>query len=77
MAAIHPLKVYRNTHTPRLSQAALARKLGVARMTVFRWENDQARIDVSLVPTVAERTGIPARELRPDLMELLAGEAAE
>jgi transcriptional regulator with XRE-family HTH domain len=77
MSAIHPLKTYRITHEPRLSQAALAAQLGVARMTVIRWENDRAKIDVSLIRSVAEKTGIPAKELRPDLVELLADEAAE
>lgn len=45
--------------------------LGVARLTVLRWENDQRRIDASLLPTITEKTGIPAKALRPDLAELL------
>lgn len=69
MQGIHPLKVYRETQTPRLSQAGLASKLGVARLTVLRWETGERKINPSLIPKVAERTGIPAKELRPDLIE--------
>lgn len=71
MVGTHPLKAYRRNHTPRLSQAGLAEMLGVARLTVLRWENDQRRIDASLLPTITEKTGIPAKALRPDLAELL------
>lgn len=80
MQDIHPLKVYRETQTPRLSQAGLASKLGVARLTVLRWETGERKINPSLIPTVTERTGIPAKELRPDLIlehEKLFGEAAQ
>ncbi len=79
MQGIHPLKTYRETQTPRLSQAGLATKLGVARLTVLRWETGERKINPSLIPTVAERTGIPAKELRPDLVaehEKLFGEPA-
>lgn len=69
MQGIHPLKVYRETQTPRLSQAGLASKLGVARLTVLRWETGERKINRPLVSRVAERTGIPAKELRPDLIE--------
>lgn len=80
MQAVHPLRTYRETQTPRLSQAGLASKLGVARLTVLRWETGERKIDPSLIPTVTERTGIPAKELRPDLIEeheKLFGEAAQ
>ena len=65
----HPLRTYRETHQPKLSQAALAERLGVARLTVVRWETGERKIDVSLVPKVSEATGIPAKELRPDAYE--------
>lgn len=77
MVGTHPLKIFRRNQTPRLSQAGLAEKLGVARLTVLRWENDQRRIDASLLPTITEKTGIPAKELRPDLAELLSDEASQ
>lgn len=80
MQEIHPLKAYRGNQTPRLSQAGLAKKLGVARLTVLRWETGERKINTSLIPTVTEKTGIPAKELRPDLIEeheKLFGEAAQ
>lgn len=80
MDDIHPLKAYRGAQSPRLSQAGLAKKLGVARLTVLRWETGERKIGPSLIPTVTQRTGIPAKELRPDLIEeheKLFGEAAQ
>jgi transcriptional regulator with XRE-family HTH domain len=64
----HPLRTYRTSKTPKQSQADLANILGVSRLTVLRWENGDRKIDESLLSTVAERTGIPAKELRPDLV---------
>lgn len=69
MQGTHPLKSYREKQTPKLSQAALADRLGVARLTVIRWETGERKIDQSLLPGVSEKTGIPAKELRPDLIE--------
>jgi transcriptional regulator with XRE-family HTH domain len=80
MPDIHPLRTYRVTRTPKLSQADLADLLGVARLTVVRWESGERKIDPSLIPTVTEKTGIPAKDLRPDLIEeheKLFGEAAQ
>lgn len=47
----------------------MAEMLGVARLTVLRWENDQRKIDDDLLPMVSGKTGIPAKKLRPDLFE--------
>lgn len=69
----HPLKNYRENQNPKLSQQALAKKLGVARLTVLRWETGERKINPSKLSDVEEKTGIPARELRPDLAELLEG----
>lgn len=69
MANVHPLKTYRETHVPKLSQADLARKLGVGRPTVYRWEIGTRNIDEDLLPRVSQLTGIPAKELRPDAVE--------
>jgi len=65
----HPLKTYRESQ--KLSQQALADKLGVARMTIFRWETGAQKIDTSLLPEVSKKTGIPARDLRSDLVKEL------
>lgn len=47
--------------------AALARALGVTKGAVQQWK--QAGIPASRVPAVARLTGIPMRELRPDLFD--------
>lgn len=67
----HPLKTYRTSKTPRQSQAGLADELGVARLTVLRWENFQRQIDEDLLPGIEQKTGIPAKVLRPDLVKKL------
>lgn len=69
----HPLKSFRTQK--RLTQLELAGLLDVARTTVARWETGR-RIDETLLPRVAERTGIAPYVLRPDLARLLAGETA-
>lgn len=48
------------------SQAALARMVDVSQPTVWRWVRD-ARIPAEHVPAVSRVTGIPRRELRPDI----------
>lgn len=65
----HPLKTYREANS--LSQPDLARILGVRRSTVHRWESGERKIKQTLIPTISEKTGIPAKELRPDLSELM------
>lgn len=67
MAELHPLETYRNNHEPPLSRADLAEMLGVKRATVHRWETHKRKIDLDLLPTVSEITGISQIELRPDL----------
>ena len=69
MENIHPLRAYRERQQPPLSRAALADQLGVGRPTLFRWESGSRKIDEKLLPDVSEKTGIPAKELRPDLYE--------
>lgn len=64
------LKAYRHEHG--LSRRDLADKLDVSRMTVWRWEAGERSIDEEKLPRVAEVTGIPRAELRPDLAALLS-----
>lgn len=71
MEGIHPLKAFRKSQTPPLSQGQLAGLLGVARETVARWESGVRKIDEQKLPRISEMTNIPVRELRPDLAELL------
>ncbi len=67
MQADHPLETYRKQHA--MTRAALARHLSVSKTTVARWELGIRNIDEALVRHVSDRTGIPAKELRPDAVE--------
>lgn len=69
MTENHPLRTYRQGQTPPLTKAELARKLGVSKTTINRWENGIRKIEPELLPGIAAETGIPAKELRPDLVE--------
>lgn len=70
MQEVHPLRTYRESRDPKLSQAALAALLGVDRLTVVRWETGVRRIDQDKLPEISSKTGIPAADLRPDLARL-------
>lgn len=63
------LKTYRDERG--LTQEQLADQLGVTGVTVSRWETGVRKVDREKLPAVAEKTGISARELRPDLAELM------
>lgn len=69
MQANHPLTVYREQHS--LTRADLARDLSVSKTTITRWEEGKRKIDDTKITHVAKITGIPAKELRPDLAELI------
>ena len=71
MSDVHPLIGFRLRQIPVLSQRQLADLLGVSRETIWRWETGARKIEASRLPQIAELTGIPARELRPDLADLL------
>jgi transcriptional regulator with XRE-family HTH domain len=79
MDTVQPLTVlrdFRRNHQPRLSQGELADRIGVVRETVARWELGHRKIDEEKLPAVTLVTGIPARDLRPDLAARFV-EAAE
>jgi transcriptional regulator with XRE-family HTH domain len=65
-----PLKAFRKSRNPPLSQQQLADLLEVDRVTVARWETGR-RIDDKLVPRISKVTGISRAKLRPDLAELM------
>lgn len=69
MEASHPLRSYRFRQSPRMSQQALADKLGVGRLTVLRWEKGERKPDEKLLPKIEQETGIPPKDLRQDLIE--------
>lgn len=78
MENIHPLKTFRETQDPPLTQDQLADLLGVSRTTVARWETGTRKVDRELLLLVSQKTGIPTNELRPDLARYFpVGEAAE
>ena len=66
---MHVLKAYRER--TRKTQEGLAELLGVNRTTVARWETGARNIDTARLDEIAEKTGIPKRELRPDLAEVM------
>ncbi len=70
MTEPHPLTAWRQHHTPPLSIRQAAKKLRVSAASMSRWERRKQQVADRLVPQVSKRTGIPARELRPDLAEL-------
>lgn len=74
MAGDHPIRKYREATGK--TQEALAKELGVSPNTVWRWEAGERKIETAKLPKVSELTGIPKRELRPDLADLIS-EAAE
>jgi transcriptional regulator with XRE-family HTH domain len=65
----HPLTKFREQE--KLSQSELARLLGETRPNVNRWEAGTRKISRDKLPSVSQKTGIPAKELRPDLIEEL------
>jgi transcriptional regulator with XRE-family HTH domain len=69
MDKVHPLRSYREREG--LTQRQLAESLGVTRTTVARWETFVRNVDGSRVQLVSDKTGIPKRELRPDLAKIV------
>lgn len=67
---VPPLRDYRDA--AKLTQRGLAERLGVSRTTVARWELGIRKPDRDLLQRIAAETGIPVKELRPDLAELMA-----
>ena len=65
MVSNHPLRAYRNNRG--ITQDALAKELGVHPLSISRWETGQRKIDASLLEAISEKTGVPAKDLRPDL----------
>lgn len=76
MSEIHPIKAYRESQTPPISQGDLGSRIGVTRFTILRWENGSP-VDVDRLPAVRRETGIPAKVLRPDLAEQFMDDPAE
>jgi transcriptional regulator with XRE-family HTH domain len=69
MEAKHPLETYREAQ--HLSRFDLAKVLGISPVTLFRWEKGTRQPNPKKLSDITEKTGIPAKELRPDLVEKL------
>jgi len=67
----HPLKAFRESQSPPLTQTELADLLGVSRASVSRWESGVRKPDDGLLQTITEKTGIDPGQLRPDLVRAL------
>jgi transcriptional regulator with XRE-family HTH domain len=63
----HPLTKYRAKQSPPMSQAALARLLGVSRSYIHRVELGTRQIGPELLLLVCRRTGLAPEIIRPDL----------
>lgn len=76
MSEIHPIRAFRKSHVPPLSQGKLASDVGVTRFTVMRWEKGSP-VDMDKLSDVSRVTGIPAKELRPDIAKQFEEEGSE
>lgn len=72
MERVHPFTIFRDSQTPPLSKAELARLLGVSRSYVHRVEIGERQVGHELLSVVAEKTGIAPDVIRPDLAKSLA-----
>lgn len=67
---LHPLMRYRLQQ--KMSQAALARLLGVSRMRVNRIETGVRQVSIEMLVKIAEKKiDLPLAALRPDLKAIL------
>jgi transcriptional regulator with XRE-family HTH domain len=71
MSALHPLMKFRLDQRPPMTQAELARRLGVSRSCINRIEGGTRQIGIELLPKAAKETGLPPAVLRPDLRAVL------
>ncbi len=65
----HPLTAYRDAHGINKSQ--LAQLLGTSRAAITRWESGARLPSEGLLARITKKTGISARDLRPDLARII------
>lgn len=63
----NPLTAWRERHDPPVTQAALARQLGISRSFLKRLENGERKASVDLVRKIRDELGIAPTAIRPDL----------
>jgi ribosome-binding protein aMBF1 (putative translation factor) len=73
MAEEHPLRVWRDAQSPKLSQEALGLKLGVDGLTISRWERHDTEPQKRQWEKIEEITGLT----RAQFLGFEASEAAE
>ncbi|GAB6721564.1 hypothetical protein BOVMAS33_14350 [Streptococcus uberis] len=52
------IKQLRNEHTPKLTQEELAKEIGVTKLTISRWENDETQIKPEKAKILADYFGV-------------------
>lgn len=72
MAIINPVRAWRLEQG--LTQRQAASLIPVTRTTWARWETGARQVAEELLPQVSKQTGIPKRNLRPDLAELMGAQ---
>lgn len=65
LSSMETLKTWREAQNLSIPEAAALG--GVERATWWRWESGVRRIGLSSIPRLEEVTGIPRRDLRPDI----------
>lgn len=73
--SLHPIRAYRQAQTPPMTLEGLAGRIGISKVSLSRIETGKQELSPALAKKVFEATGIPLRELRPDLAGMF--EAAE
>jgi transcriptional regulator with XRE-family HTH domain len=58
MAGTHPLRKFRLSQKPALTQEALGKEIGVTGQTVWRWENGDRQVSREYLSKIKEVTGI-------------------
>lgn len=71
----HPLKNWRAALG--LNQAEAAERLGLPEPALSRYENGHRTPSFARAAKLSEKTGIPIEKLRPELVGLVNGEAAQ
>lgn len=53
------IKQLRNEHTPKLTQEKLAKEIGVTKLTISRWENEEVQIKLDKAQMLADYFSVP------------------
>lgn len=67
---LHPLKLWRESFDPPVSQSELARRIGVSRSLINKVEFGERVIGPAMLTAFCRATGLPAGMLRPDLAKV-------